>query len=264
MGPGREQQDYKLAVFARWVRRPLTSPLVAGLISVLGLALTLALLAFGDPLAAGIVVGSLILVGGSLYLYGQILRDKVGGVFEVVHDVHEWEILDHSGQNATMTRVRNARVLQDELFAIRDFAGGPQGTHVNPRCRPWKVVHRQRALDQTIAIIALDDVKNRDDPLDYSVIWDLEGVFVDLENWVESVILYETLRMTMRVIFPSTRAPLSAFLIHSNSSEKRVELPVHRHGEKAFKVERDLWYPKRHGAYRIAWEWAADDIQPLH
>lgn len=251
----------KAAELDRWVRRGLTSSIAAGLINVLGLALTLALLALGSPLAAGFVIGSLILVVGLSYLYGRIVRDKVGGLFDAVQDVREWRILSHSGEEATMTLKRHARVLQDGVFAIRDFAWGSKDSHKNPRCDRWPVVYQYPDHGRTVAIIALEEVKNRDDSLEYGISWDVEDVFVDLKNWVETEVLHDTVSLTLRIVFPGTRAPLKPFLTHSSSPDKREELSVKHHEDnQSFVVERALWYPKRHETYRITWQWAPDDI----
>jgi hypothetical protein len=245
------------AEFAGWAHRGLTNPAIAGLFNIVGLAVTLAILAIGSWLAAGIVVGAMISVFGALFIYGKIFRDRVGGLFEVVHDIHEWRILDHSGERATMTRTRNARVLQDGVFAIRDFAWGSRGSHTNPRCSGgWPiVVHKYESHDRIVALLALEDVRNRDDSLEYSICWDVKGVFIDLENWAETEILNETVRLTMRVIFPPTRVPLAAYLTCSDAPDKRKDLAIRPRDDETFEVVHNEWYPKRHRIYRLTWLW---------
>jgi hypothetical protein len=253
--------DNKLTELIEWARRMVRSPAVAASINILGLALTIAVLVFGSGLAAGLVIGALILVAGALYLYGRIVRDSVGGLFEVAHDTREWRILSHSGERATMTLTRNARVLQDGVFALRDFAWGAKGSHVKPRCDRWPVVHEYPDHNRTVAIIALEDVKNRDDPLEFSIAWDVVDVFVDDKNWVETETLHDTVRLTMRVVFPASRAPLATYLTHSDSPDKREELQA-RPGKdgKTFEVTHDIWHPKRHRVYRITWQWEPDRL----
>ena len=261
----REMGEGWINDLARWVRRGLMSPILAALINILGLALTLALLALGSPIAAGIVVGCLILVGGALYLYARIVRDRVGGLFAVVHDVHEWRILDHSGETATMKRTRKARVLQDGVFAIREFAWGSDDSHVTPKCDRWPVVYEYIDHDRKVALVALEDVKSRDDPLDYSIEWEVNGVFVDPKNWVETEVLHETARLTMRVVLPATRAPMKVSLTRLDSSDKRKELGFRSSDDgQTFEIEHDIWYPKRHHTYRIAWEWPENPPHDQH
>lgn len=110
----------RLAVeLRRWGRNAGHSATVTLLLAIFGAGLSLLAL-FENPTAGVIVVAALLLATGvfagfAVYAAGE-------GLYSYVKTNDVWDIEDPTGQLVVNTRERKVRYLQDEVFAIRDYA----------------------------------------------------------------------------------------------------------------------------------------------
>ncbi len=230
--------------------------LVGALASVFGLVLAIAVLVVRDTGALVVFATAVVIVFGGVIVYGLLRHERSGGLFRVLDETHEWVIEDRDGQHAVMRRNRRAQVLQDGIFALRDFVWGTKGSHTNPRGTPYEVVHTYISPDGlTTALLLMDDVKRRLEEIQYEVRWDVNDVFVDDINHVESIMLFPTRQLTLRVIFPSGRVPQEAHHVrqHAPNKPERLEIAGRRDGRH--QVEVVLRNPRPNTVEKIAWRW---------
>ena len=225
--------------------------------SVVGLAATIVALLVKDATALAIFGIGAVAVFGFVVVASLIVQERSGGLFHVLSEEHEWAIETTDGRRATMTRRRRSRVLQDGIYSLRDFAWGTRGSHTSPVGHPYPVVHEYDSPPdgRRTALMLLDQVKRRMDELEHSVTWQVNEVFVDDMNYVESQPSNPTRTLVLRVIFPSGRNPTEVSYLPPHKPNQPEVLSLESMPDGRLKVEKLLRNPERHRNHRIAWTW---------
>jgi hypothetical protein len=229
-------------------------------------AFVLALVAVGlgvvallkSPVAAAIVIAAVVLAFTAVGVYGLLLRDRFGGLWEIIEDTDEWDIQDSVGELVLLTKTRRLRFLQNGVFAIRDYAWGDGDYQDGYSCNPGVAVDSFHHEGRHNVVVSLRETKQRGDVGDFQI----QRTFVDsFRNESESVhadILTATQQLTIRVVFPPTRPPKRAWTTsHSaKAAQKKPHLltPTGDPDGRQY-IAHILRRPKLGEEYIVGWEW---------
>jgi|GEM_PF-2109746 len=225
------------------------------LLAVTGLGLGVLAL-FTEPLAGAVLLSSLVLAFVAVGLYALILRDRFGGLYEVLDDESLWDLRDSAGTDALLTRTRTLRFLQDGVFAIRDYAWGNGDVLADYSCDPGYPADYYSAGGRHNVVISLRDTKRRGDVDTYTIKRRTTDMFLGSSEWVSTETLQTTRRLTLTVLFPVSRIPVEAWLDRSSRPEharKRLRAEVHSGGRQKLSVT--LHDPPLRETFTIWWRW---------
>lgn len=211
---------------------------------------------FRNPFAGAIVLAAVFVAFSLVGVYGLILRNRFGGLYAIVDDVDVWEIKDATGQNATMTKTRTMRFLQDGVFAIRDYAWGKGDLRADYDCTPGHPADYFTYDGRQNVLVSLRETKRRGDIETYTIKRRCVGTFTESREWVQAEILHETKQLTMTVIFPPDRPPQRAWLSQrSRGQDWRENLVIDGTPSGQQRIEKILVEPRRGDAYTLSWDW---------
>jgi hypothetical protein len=211
-----------------------------------------------SPVAAAIVIAALVISFTAVGIYGLLLRDRFGGLWEIIADTDEWDIRDASGNLVLLTKSRKLRFLQNGVFAIRDYAWGDGQYEDGYSCDPGVAVDNFRQEGRHNVVVSLRETKRRGDVGDFQI----QRTFIDsFRNQSESVhadILTMTQQLTIKVMFPADRPPTRAWAI--SHSAKAAQKQPHTLSPKGAAdgrqyVEHTLRRPKFGEEYIVGWDW---------
>jgi hypothetical protein len=180
---------------------------------------------------------------------------------EGMYEVHDYEsileIKDKHGKKAIFKKREEIRYLQDNIIAYQDQAWGDGKMLINYRCTPGVPVDCYRSGYKTHILISLREVKNRGDIDKFNIEWGIKSGFLLKTGFWTTEISHRTRLVTVKVIFPKPRPPLSNSVVERNSQrthildeKSRVQLPDGRWLITWVKKQ-----PRLHEQYTIKWEW---------
>lgn len=230
------------------------SVVVTFALAVLGIALGV-LAAFDNPVAGAVVLGALILAFGIAAAGAVIAAGE--GLYEYTHAEDVWDIEDRDAHTVTLTKTRTVKYLQNEVFAIRDFAwgtGAVSGAQVIEG--PGDAVHDYTRDEQEHTIILLDGIRGRrSDPDHFKFRRVFADSFPDRTESVVAEVVNATGRIAVTVRFPPDRPPTSAWLTRREAGIVEEEPIVPRPSGGRQQVTWTTDRPRRFASYRIYWKW---------
>jgi hypothetical protein len=186
-----------------------------------------------------------------------IKQRNLRGLYEVLNYEATLELNDRKGKKASVTKVEMIRYLQDTNIAFQDQAWGDGKILLYYRCSPGIPVDTYRSGFKTHILISLRQVKNRGDIDEFHIHWGIHDGFLKPTGFWASEISHPTDKITMRVIFPPTRPPLSASILEKNRQrstslgrENFLALPD-GNSEITWECNKPTLYEQ----YILNWEW---------
>lgn len=237
------------------IKKAASSSWTAVVLGLVGIAVGLPAV-FVSPVAAAIVLATVIVVSVAVSLYGFMVRERFGGAYEVLESHVKWTVQDDRGAEVEMERQSRLRFLQNEVIAISDFAWPQTQAIKSYSCSPGIKVDQFPHADKLQFVISLRDVKHRGDEQTYTFRRVLVDQFLAKTEWVGVDVRDPTGTLTMKVVLPSSRPATKAW--------GRVRSkPKHKHDVTITNLpggNQQLEYspqprPKLNEAYYIEWEW---------
>lgn len=178
-------------------------------------------------------------------------------MYEVLDYESVLELKDRHGRQAIFRKHEEVRYLQDNIIAYQDQAWGDGKILINYRCTPGFPVDRYRSGYKTHILISLREVKNRNDTEKFNIEWGIEQGFLLKTGFWATEVSHRTRLVTVKVIFPKLRPPLSYSVVEQNShitnildEKSRVQLPDGRWLITWVKKK-----PLLNEQYILKWEW---------
>ncbi len=234
------------------------SPSAGFFIGLVALGLAVLTLLFADAVAGAIIIAALVLAFVAVGLYGLIIRDKFGGLYDVLRDESVWDIKEPAGETV-LTRTRELRFLQDGVFAVRDYAWGT-GDVGNSRdtyeCDPGYPADFFDARGRQNVIISLRDSRQRGETETLVVTRRMRGMFPKDSEWITMEPLAPTDYLAFSILFPADRLPQAAWWNENSRPEhNRKRLTPEGTGDGRQKVSVEIPKPALREAYTVWWDW---------
>jgi hypothetical protein len=211
-----------------------------------------------SPIAGAIIIGSLILVFAGVAFYGLILRDRFGGLWQIIDDIDEWDIPDDTGKLVLLTKTRKLRFLQNGVFAIRDYAWGSGKVDGNYSCAPGHAADHFWHDGRHNVVVSLRETKRRGDIEDFTIKREFADSFCEDSESVHAEIMTETQQLTIKVVFPGSRPPTKAWASSRSdeaANKKHSKLDIHGGVDGRQFVTHTLTRPKLGENYVVGWDW---------
>jgi len=237
------------------IRSIARSPITASILGVL--AVTVGIIALlRNTLAGAIILAATILAGTAIALYAFIIRDRFGGLYEFDSEDHLWDIQDAEGRKAVVKKSRRIRFLQDEVFAIRDYAWGDGNVLAAFSCDPGHVADTYSSDGRHSIVITLRETKRRGDEEDFHTARTVENTFTGESEWVQAEILHNTKRVSITVLFPKDRPPTRAWIGRRSKGDRgRKAISIEYDSDGRGRISQLVRRPKRHELYTVGWTW---------
>jgi hypothetical protein len=223
------------------------------------LAVALGVLALlKSTLAGAIVIGALILAFAGVAVYGLILRDRFGGLWQIVDDIDEWDIQDDRGAKVVLTKTRKLRFLQNGVFAIRDWAWGSGKFDQNYSCEPGFAADHFWHDGRHNVVVSLRETKRRGDIESFVIKREFTDSFCEESETVHAEIMTETEQLTIKVIFPTSRPPKKAWASRRKdeaANKKHKKLDIHGGVDGRQFITHTLTRPDLGENYVVGWDW---------
>ncbi len=194
------------------------------------------------------------LLGSARDLFDKITNN---GVYEVLDYESTLEIKDPDGRGAVFKKVEKVRYLQDNIIAYQDQAWGDGKTLIQYRCKPGIPVDRYRSGYKTHILISLREVKAKGDIDNFNIEWKIRAGFLEKSGFWATEISHRTKQVSVSLIFPKSRPPLSISLVERNSQKNyalddhlKMQLPDGRWSITWRKTQ-----PRQFEQYILRWEW---------
>jgi hypothetical protein len=212
-----------------------------------------------SPTAGAIVIGTIVFALVAVGLYGLILRDRFGGLWEIIDDIDEWDIQDADGKRVLLTKTRKLRFLQNGVFAIRDWAWGSGSFDANYSCSPGSAVDHFWHDGRHNVVVSLRETKGRGDVEDFTIKREFTDSFCEASETVHAEIMTETHQLTIKVIFPPSRPPKKAWVSRRKdeaANKKHRPLSIQGGGPDARQfITHTLIRPTLGENYVVGWDW---------
>ena len=219
--------------------------------------LGLGLVAFlKDPLPAAVVAAAFVVAVALFARSVQALDESYGGLYKFLESRDSWA-LEEGGAKATNTKTRKVEYLQDEVFALRDYAWA------SGQVGPCRVIEGEaRAVSPydrdgfKHTIVLLDETRRRGDRDDLKIEWSFTNSFPQETEWVQVDVVHETVQLAIEVFFPLDRPPHKAWLLERvGGQETRSGLPIETESDGRHRVRHTYLNPPRGSAFTISWAW---------
>lgn len=188
---------------------------------------------------------------------GLINKMTNSGVYEVLEYVSTLELKDPNGRNAVFKKYEKVQYSQNNIIAYQDQGWGDGKVLSNYRCSPGIPVDQYRSGYKTHILISLREVINRGDVDDFNIEWKIEQGFLTKTGFWATKVSHRTRQITVHIIFPKTRHPLSAAITERNSQKTytldaglKMQLPDGR-----WSVTWTNTQPRQYEQYILQWEW---------
>ncbi len=144
------------------------------------------------------------------------------GVYETLEYESTLEINNSKGTNATFSKRKKIRYLQDNIIAYQDYGWGDGEILLNYRSNRGKAVDRYRSGYKTYILLSLREVKGRGDVDEFNIQWNIRNGFLTKDGYWASDISQRTQQMRINIIFPKSRPPLKTFIEESNRKRTQI------------------------------------------
>ena len=179
------------------------------------------------------------------------------GLYEVLEYESTLELKDRHGKLAIFKKHQKVRYLQDNIIAYQDQAWGDGKTLVDYRCTPGFPADRYRSGYKTIILISLRGVKNRGDVNDFNIARKIHQGFLEKSSSWATEISHRTKHISVQLIFPKNRPPLSASVLERNYQKSyplddhlKMQLPDGR-----WSITWIIDQPRQFEQYILRWDW---------
>ncbi|MCB9112234.1 MAG: hypothetical protein H6634_13405 [Anaerolineales bacterium] len=179
------------------------------------------------------------------------------GVYEVIEYDSTLELHDSHGKEATFTKRKKIRYLQNDIIAYQDYGWGDGEQFVDYQAKPGVPVDRYKIGYKTYILISLRDVKNRGDTDEFNIQWKIKNGFLKPDGFWETDVSSRTRRLRMSVVFPKGRPPRNVRLVENNI-RKTTNLgsdTVQRTANGHWKITWEKYKPRLFEHYIIRWDW---------
>lgn len=194
-------------------------------------------------IAIGLLAGAAVVAAGEgLYTY-VVARD-------------ERDICDAQGQRVVNTKHRTVKYLQDEVFAIRDYAwatGQVGGAVVKQG--PGKAIKDYRRDNREHTIILLDGIRKRGNQDDFKLAREFIGSFVQDTESVQIDVIHGTERIESTILFPATRPPTAAWVTMREGDVETQEQLTPQRSNGRQQISWSTEHPRRYALYTVSWNW---------
>jgi hypothetical protein len=179
------------------------------------------------------------------------------GVYETLEYESTLEISNNKGTNATFSKRKKIRYLQDNIIAYQDYGWGDGEILLNYRSSRGMAVDRYRSGYKTYILLSLRDVKNREDVDEFNIQWNIRNGFLTKDGYWATDISNRTKQLKVNIIFPKSRPPHRLSVEESNrkrtqflDSGAKKKLPDGR-----WRVTWEKKKPKLYEIYVLRWVW---------
>lgn len=244
-----------LAELRHQARRAGENAILTLLLALLGTGLSILAL-LDNPISGAVVVGALLLAVG---IFAAATAYTAGeGLYTYVEADDEWDIQDDGGQLAINTKRRKIKYLQDEVFAIRDYAWGT-GT-IGPakvKAGPGRAVRDYTRDNRHHTIILLDGIRKRGNEDEFTIVREFKGSFVDpATESVQLDVLHTTDVVRSKIVFPAGRPPTRAWVTRKEGQvEVQDPLTPEPAGGGRQQIAWSRERPPRYAVFTIGWTW---------
>ena len=179
------------------------------------------------------------------------------GLYEVLDYESILELKDQRGRLAVFKKHQKVRYLQDNIIAYQDQAWGDGETLVDYRCTPGFPVDRYQLGYKTVILISLREVKNLGDVDDFNSVRIIRHGFLEKSSSWATEISHRTKHVSVQLIFPKNRPPLSASVLERNYQKSykldnhlKMQLPDGR-----WSITWAINQPRQFEQYILRWDW---------
>lgn len=196
---------------------------------------------------------------GELWKVGRKLMRGLSseGIYEVLDYECRLELHDTTGRHAMIHKRERVRYLQDYVTTYQDQAWGDGKIFLNYKCSPGIPVDEYQLGHKTYKLLSLREFKNSGNIDDFNIQWNMRNGFLKSTGFWGTAINNRTKKVTVKVIFPRGRPPLSAAVFETNLQRTRVLGPEARRslpdGRTAIVWEKTA--PLLFEDYILRWEW---------
>ena len=179
------------------------------------------------------------------------------GVYEVLDYECRLELKDRDGHNASIHKREKVRYLQDYITSYQDQAWGDKKVFLDYRCSPGVPVDEFRLGHKTYKLISLRNTRNKGDVDEFHIEWSIDHGFLKSTGFWGTAISHRTKSVTVNVVFPKDRPPISASVSESNLQRTRI---LEKDTYKLLPNGRVMitWVnmnPRLYENYVLKWEW---------
>src|SRR5664279_5483888 len=147
----------------------------------------------------------------------RLLR-QLRAMYEVLEYETKLELLDPQGKLAVYTKHQKVRFLQDNVIAYQDQAWGDGDIFADYKCSPGVPVDRYQEGYRYRILISLRQTKNRGDIEEFRIERYIKDGFMKADGSFQTNVDHRTQKLTLRVIFPSGRAPLQVLFVQQHAA----------------------------------------------
>jgi hypothetical protein len=196
---------------------------------------------------------------GELWKVGRkVMRGLASeGIYEVLDYECRLELQDRDGQHAVVQKQERVRYLQDYITTYQDQAWGDGEIFLDYKCSPGIPVDEYQLGHNTYKLISLRESKNRGDIDDFNIEWKVRDGFLKSAGFWGTAINHRTRKVTVQVVFPKDRPPLSVSVFETNLQRTRVLGPEARQSLSDGRpmIVWEKVNPRLYEDYVLRWEW---------
>lgn len=217
--------------------------------------------ALKSDVAAGIIAALALVLLVGVTLYALSVRERYGGIYEIVTSELEWDLTAADGREAFVTKKNKVRFIQNNVLAIPDYIWGDGSTKSEYSCNVGQKVAEFQEGAKTCVVIVLDRMYKRDEELELEIKRTVRDAFMGTREWIEVKPLAGTPELTLNVLWPAGRSAERAELTIEN--ERRNRRSVEQLGDDSFhwgpggrqQITRHFARPSPDERIRIEWSW---------
>lgn len=185
------------------------------------------------------------------------LFGRFDGIYEVLEYEAHLELSDATGARAIFTKRQRVRFLQNNVIAYQDQAWGDGKFLDDYSCSPGKAVDVYREGHKYQILISLRETKNRGDEEQFQIQRTITNGFVRETEDFQIEIDHPTRRLSMVIVFPSTRPPTQVKLIEQNKNRTVLLDPqdINKLPDGHFEVRWETQKLRLFEKYVIRWSW---------
>jgi hypothetical protein len=170
------------------------------------------------------------------------------GLYEILSYDSTLDLYDPSGERSVVRKQQRMRFSQNDITTFEDIVYGDGRILAGYRVAPGRAVDCYRDGDRWHVLISLRTAKHRGDVTTVTVERQIEGGFIQDEEWWQIELRHPTRRLRLTVLFPATR-PCRHATLQRRSTRRVTELG------------RDAIHDQPDGRQRLVWE--CQDVRPL-
>jgi hypothetical protein len=191
--------------------------------------------------------------------YGRkLLRGLAAeGTYQVLDYECAVELVDKTGKLAIIHKRERVRYLQDYLTTFQDQAWGDGRILLDYRSSPGTAVDQFQLGHNTYKLISLREFRSRGDIDEFEIQWKMQNGFLKETGFWGTSINHRTKHVTVNVIFPKGRPPLSASLFETKLRRTRALPPNARQRlpDGRYLLAWEMVQPRLYEDYILRWEW---------